>query len=60
MTFEWLQHGFWLILTVAVLVWYGTVTVYVAVRGALDVKGMLAQLKKKHTERTSDHAKETL
>ncbi len=39
------KHWFWLALTIAVLVWYSTVTVYVAIRGALDVKQMLARLK---------------
>jgi hypothetical protein len=39
------KHWFWLALTIAVLAWYSTVTVYVAIRGALDVKHMLARLK---------------
>ncbi len=39
------EHWFWLALTITVLVWYSTVTVYVAIRGVLDVKHMLARLK---------------
>lgn len=35
---------FWLGVTVACLAWYVTVTVYVAVRGAFDIKHMLARL----------------
>ena len=35
---------FWLVLTVACLVWYSTVTVYVAVRGLWDIREMLARL----------------
>lgn len=35
---------FWLGVTVACLAWYLTVTIYVAVRGALDIKHMLARL----------------
>ena len=37
---EW----FWLALTVACLVWYSTVTVYVAVKGLWDIREMLARL----------------
>lgn len=35
---------FWLLVTIAVMVWYSTVTVYVAIRGALDIRRMLARL----------------
>lgn len=35
----------WLLLTIACLVWYSTVTIYVAIRGAYDIKHMLARLK---------------
>lgn len=35
---------FWKTLTIAALVWYSTVTVYVAVRGAGDIKDMLRRL----------------
>jgi len=38
------NHGFWGGLTLAVLVWYSTVTAYVAVRGAADIRQMLRQL----------------
>jgi len=36
---------FWLLLTLAALVWYGTITLYVAVRGAGDIRDMLARLR---------------
>jgi hypothetical protein len=36
---------FWLIMTVAVLAWYSTITIYVAIRGGFDVKHMLQRLK---------------
>ena len=39
-----MEHWFWLGLTIAVLVWYSTVTIYVAFRGTLDVKHMLRNL----------------
>jgi hypothetical protein len=38
------EHWFWLGLTVAVLVWYSTVTIYVAIRGVIDVRQMLRNL----------------
>ncbi len=40
---------FWKILTGAVLLWYSTVTIYVAIRGARDIREMLARL-----QRTAD------
>jgi hypothetical protein len=40
MTWEW----FWRALTAACLIWYSTVTVYVAVKGAVDIKHMLKRL----------------
>ena len=38
------NHPFWAVLTLAVLVWYSSVTVYVAIRGAFDIKHMLRTL----------------
>ncbi|HOX37245.1 MAG TPA: hypothetical protein PL033_04580 [Candidatus Brocadiia bacterium] len=38
------EHWFWFLMTAAVLVWYSTVTVYVAIRGAMDIKTMLRNL----------------
>lgn len=38
------NHPFWGLLTVAILVWYSTVTIYVAIRGATDIKEMLRRL----------------
>ena len=37
---------FWWWLTIAALVWFSTITVYVAFRGAFDIKHMLARLAK--------------
>lgn len=37
--------NFWLAMTAACLVWFSTVTVYVAVRGGMDIKRMLARLR---------------
>lgn len=35
---------FWLIVLSATLLWYGTVTIYVAVRGGFDIRQMLRAL----------------
>jgi hypothetical protein len=38
------NHWFWFLVTMACVVWYSTVTVYVAIKGAADIKQMLARL----------------
>lgn len=43
------EHWFWWLLTLAVLAWYSTITVFVAIRGALDIRMMLARLKRNST-----------
>ncbi len=43
------EHWFWWMLMVAVMVWYSTVTVYVAIRGTLDIKQMLRRLRDSET-----------
>lgn len=51
------DHIFWWLLTLACVVWYSTVTIYVAIRGAVDIKDMLAQLSRDHAQPpTSDDA----
>ena len=42
------NHPFWGLLTLAVLVWYSTIPVYVGVRGAFDIQHMLRTLKENH------------
>jgi hypothetical protein len=37
---------FWYLLTIACIVWYSTITIYVAFRGSFDIKNMLARLAK--------------
>lgn len=43
-----LEHWIWSLLLLAVLIWYSTMTVYVAVRGFADIRGMLGRLKENH------------
>ena len=38
------EHWFWWLVTIACLVWYSTVTVYVAIKGVFDIRRMLAAL----------------
>ena len=38
-------HWFWTLVTVACLLWYSTITVYVAFRGVFDIRFMLARLR---------------
>jgi len=44
------SHPFWGLLTLAVLVWYSTVTIYVGIRGSIDIKQMLRRLKERQGE----------
>ena len=43
-------HWFWWLLTMACVVWYSTITIYVAIKGAKDIKGMLKRLEDKGSE----------
>jgi len=38
------MHTLWLVITLAALVWYSTITVYVAIKGFADIKSMLKRL----------------
>lgn len=38
---------FWLILTAAALFWYSSITIFVAIKGARDIREMLLRLKKR-------------
>jgi hypothetical protein len=37
-------HWFWGAMTIACIAWYSTITLYVAVKGSIDIKHMLARL----------------
>lgn len=43
------NHPMWGLLMLAVIVWYSTVTIYVTIRGAIDIKSMLRELARKRT-----------
>jgi len=38
------EHPFWWLFNMACVVWYGTITIYVAVRGVFEVRQMLVRL----------------
>ena len=40
------KHLLWWALSMACVVWYSTITVYVAIKGAGDIRNMLARLGK--------------
>lgn len=48
------KHWFWLLLTIACVVWYSTITVYVAIRGSIDIKEMLTSLGDKKAKRDAN------
>jgi hypothetical protein len=39
------EHPVWLIMTAVAIVWYSTVTIFVAVKGVTDIRGMLRRLR---------------
>jgi len=51
-------HEFWWLLMWACVVWYSTITVYIAIRGRRDVKEMLARLKRDHEDENRRSARE--
>ena len=38
------EHWFWGAVTIACMTWYSTITIYVAIRGAADIRNMLRRL----------------
>ena len=48
------NHWFWWALTMACVIWYSTITVYVAIKGASDIKNMLARLANDTQKDTGD------
>ncbi len=42
------EHWFWWLLTMACVIWYSTITVYVTFKGVKDIKSMLERLSQDH------------
>jgi hypothetical protein len=49
-------HWFWSLIALACIVWYSTVTIYIAYRGSLDIRSMLARLKDEQGDSETDVA----
>ena len=45
--FDFHGHPLWWLAVAAVVAWYSSVTIYIAIRGALDVRSMLKRLSEK-------------
>ena len=43
-------HWFWFALVIAVVVWYSTITLWVAIKGALDIREMVARLDEEQSD----------
>jgi hypothetical protein len=44
------HHWFWGLLTLACLLWYSTITIYVTVKGVGDIREMLRRLSQSKTD----------
>jgi hypothetical protein len=49
-----IDHWFWIGIVAAVIVWYSTITIYVTIRGAFDIKHMFARLSNQSAAPSSD------
>ena len=49
-----LDHWFWLIVTMACVAWYMTITVFVAFKGFFDIKTMFTKLAGQKEEADGD------
>lgn len=38
------EHLFWWLLTMACVIWYSTITIYVSVKGIADIRDMLKRI----------------
>ena len=45
------EHWFWWMMTMACVLWYSTITIYVAIKGVRDIKQMLSRLSGAQPER---------
>ncbi len=43
-------HWFWFALVLAVVLWYSSITIWVAIKGALDIREMVARLDEEQAE----------
>ena len=48
------HQWFWYLLSAACMTWYSTITIYVSIRGAFDIRSMLRRLSDLGAENESD------
>jgi hypothetical protein len=51
-------HSLWFLLVWACVVWYSTITIYVSVKGFLEIKSMLRDLKDRGQQHDTPHTDE--
>jgi hypothetical protein len=47
------DHFFWWFLTMACVVWYSTITIYVTIKGIADIRNMLRRLSGQRADNSS-------
>lgn len=52
-------HSIWFWLVWACVIWYSTITIYVSVKGAFDIRQMLRDLKERGDKRDTADAEPT-
>lgn len=49
-------HHFWFLLTWVCILWYSTITIYVSIKGAFDIRQMLRDLRARGDRRSENNA----
>ena len=44
------EHWFWWLLTATAVIWYLTITIYVSIRGLVDIRDMLRDITTRQTK----------
>lgn len=50
-------HSIWFLIITACVVWYSTITIYVAIKGSFDIREMLRDLRDRDDAAKADEAK---
>jgi hypothetical protein len=53
-----IRHWFWFVIVAIVVLWYSSVTIYVSIRGFLDIKQMLRKLAENRRREESEAAED--
>jgi hypothetical protein len=52
-------HSIWFLIITACVVWYSTITIYVAIKGRADIRDMLRDLRDRDDTAKADAAKDS-